>query len=311
MLKARTGLVANGAAGTPSVAPAAIANVKPQTTSTPKMASSGLMSAATQWKPAQATTSTYNPSKASTTTYDPTKVDRTGTTYDPTTQQVQDNQLTSNQLTDLTSGNSKYIQDARQTGAEQAAKSGLMTSSIAAGNAERAAVQAAEPIAQADAARYGQVADENQSAQNQADQFNANSNLSASEQDAAAQNTASQFNANAQNQTSQFNANSQNQAAAFNAGAQNQTSQFNAGQTNSVTTAQHQLGAQQTNNYIGMTNNREQEMAAVLQGIYNNPDLTPEQQQQAAANAKSVFQGLWNATDNTFSAGVPQIFTNV
>lgn len=299
-----------------------------------------------------ANTSTYNPITGTATTYDPTKVDKTGINYDPATQAVQNNQLVSNQLTDLTSGNSRYIQDARQQGREQAARSGLMTSSIAAGNAERSAIQAALPIAQADAARFGSVADQNMAATNTASQFNAGANLNAATSDAnaanaagqfnanaanqmaatnmAAKNEAGQFNANAANTTSQFNANSANQAAAYSANAANEGGQFNAGQVNAnaqfnagqfnasalnqeqLAENQHQydssLIAQQTNNWLSWQNQREQSMGQILASIYQNPNLTPAQQQQAADNAKVIYQGLWNATNNTFASGVPQIF---
>lgn len=337
---------------------------KPYTPSTWNMTtptSGGLMQAASRtpplngtWTPAQASTTTYNPATASASgynattgsaaTYDPTKVDRTGTTYNPTLQTVQGNQLVSNQLNDLTSSNSKYIQQARQQGTQQAARAGLMTSSIAAGASERAAVQAALPIAQADAARYGQVADANQNASNTASQFNANSNLTSATTDANAANAAGQYNAgqknqmtqanmeatnranefsaNAQNQTSQFNANSINQASATNAAALNNTSQFNAGQYNTSVLNQQQLQEDQykfdrtvdqtqANQWFGSQFQREQTMGQILQSIYSNPNLTPAQQQQAADNAKTIFQGLWNATNATFASGVPSVFTNV
>lgn len=277
-------------------------------------------------------------------TYDASMIDRAGTTYDATTQTVNPNQLASTQLTDLTAGNSKYIQGARQQGLEQAAQSGLMTSSIAAGNSTRAAIQAALPIAQQDAARYGSVADQNMAATNTAGQFNAGQTLQASAADAGALNTAGQFNAqsnnqmtqanmdalntagqfnaNSQNNTSQFNANSFNQAAAYNANARNDAGQFNVGQLNNMGLSQQQLAeqqyqydktlsAQQANQFFGSTFQREQQLSTVLQSIYENPNLTSEQQQQAATNAKVVLQGLWDATNQTFQSGVPQIFTNV
>lgn len=334
--------------GTVAKAPAnglmAMASGTPLSATKPTAQASAATYNASGYTPTDATTNTYKPATGNASTYDATNVDRAGTTYDPTQQAVQGNQLVSNQLTDLTSGNNKYIQDARQTGLEQAAKSGLMTSSIAAGNSERAAVQAALPIAQADAARYGSVADQNMAAANQAGQYNAGATLNASTTDANAANTAGQFdaqsqnsmtqanmdaantagqfNANAGNQTSQFNANSGNQASAYNANASNEagqynagqinsTSQFNTGQTNNNQLAYSQLGAQQSNLWYGTEQNREQEMSAVMQSIYSNSNLTPAQQEQAAANAKTVFQGLWNATDATFAQGVPDVFTHV
>jgi hypothetical protein len=332
----------------------------PATTTMATSTTSGLMGAATTRNTAPlpgaatynptgysakaANASTYNPTTGTTSTYDPTKINRAGTTYDPTLQTVQDNQLVSNQLTDLTSGNSKYIQDARQQGLEQAARSGLMTSSIAAGNSTRAAIQSALPIAQQDAARFGSVADQNMAATNTAGQFNAGSTLQASAADAGAantagqfnaqsnnqmtqvnldaKNTAGQFNANSQNNANQFNANSFNQAAAYNANASNEAGQFNVGQLNSMGLSQQQLAeqqyqydktlnAQQSNQFFGSTFQREQQLSTVLQSIYENPNLTSAQQQQAATNAKVVLQGLWDATNQTFQSGVPQIFTNV
>lgn len=337
----------------------------------------GLMAAAskarpggnTAWSPAASSATIYNPagytaqnagargysaSQGHAATYDPTLANRDGTSYNPTTQTVGQNQLVSNQLTDLTRGNSKYIQDARQQALEQSARSGLMTSSIAAGNATRAAIQAALPIAQQDAARFGSVADQNMAATNQAGQFNAGQGLQLSLADAGAANTADQFNANAGNQmtatnldaanraaefganatnsASQFNANSANQAGAYNAGATNEAGQFNVGQINGINQhnadqwnaitqgqqaqAEQQnqfdrtLNTQQANQFFGSTFQREQQMASVMQSIFENPNLTPAQQQQAADNAKVVMQGLWTATNNTFAAGVPSIFTN-
>lgn len=315
---------------------------KPVTSTSPVGADGGLMAAATKANVPTIGATTYNPTgytaQSATSrgydaaTYDPTMVDRTGITYDPTTQTVSRDQLTSAQLTDLTSGNSKYIQAARQAGLEQAAQSGLMTSSIAAGNATRSAIQAAMPIAQADASRYGSVADQNMAATNAAGQFNAGQTLNASTTDANASNTADQFNANSQNQAaefganaentvSQFNANSKNQAAAYNANASNEAGQFNTGQINTVNTDQQQkqiqqnqfdrtLTAQQSNAYFAQQFAREQQMAQVMTSIYENPNLTAAQQQAAAQNAKIVMQGLQQATDATFAAGVPSIFTN-
>lgn len=304
---------------------------------------SGLMGAATAAKVPPIGAATYNPTGYSAqlaasqgytaATYDPTMVDRTGINYDPTTQAVDPNQLTSTQLNALTAGNSKYIQQARQAGLEQAAQSGLMASSIAAGNSTRAAIQAALPIAQQDAARFGSVADQNMAATNTAGQFNAGQTLSASTTDSNAANTADQFNAgetnqasaftaNAANTASQFNANSTNQAAAYNANASNEAGQFNVGQINTVNTDQQakqiqqdqfgrSLNAQQSNAYFAQQFNREQQMSQVMTSIYENPNLTAEQQQTAALNAKVVLQGLQQATDATFAAGVPSVFTNV
>ncbi len=84
-------------------------------------------------------------------TYDtPTPVGYTG----PTQQQVQDNELVKNQLNDLISSDSDYINIAEQAALRQANSRGLTNSSIAAGAGREAAIKQALPIAQQDAKTY-------------------------------------------------------------------------------------------------------------------------------------------------------------
>lgn len=79
---------------------------------------------------------------------------------------VQGNELVSQQLTGLLAYDSPYIQQARQQAQAAAASRGTLNSSMAAGNAQAAAIQAGLPIAQADAGAYGQAASQNQEALN-------------------------------------------------------------------------------------------------------------------------------------------------
>lgn len=74
---------------------------------------------------------------------------------------VQDNELTSNQLNNLTNADSKYIRSARGRGASYAQARGNLNSSLAAANAEQAAIDAALPIATQDAAAYANAASQN------------------------------------------------------------------------------------------------------------------------------------------------------
>lgn len=69
-------------------------------------------------------------------------------------------------LNNLTASDSRYIQQARSSAQRAASARGMMTSSMAAGNAEVGAIQAGLPIASQDAATYGRTASENMSAQN-------------------------------------------------------------------------------------------------------------------------------------------------
>lgn len=68
--------------------------------------------------------------------------------------QVTGNELVENRLNNLLQTDSRYIQNARQRGAEYAASRGNINSSIGAGASERAALEAAMPIAESDAGVY-------------------------------------------------------------------------------------------------------------------------------------------------------------
>ena len=79
---------------------------------------------------------------------------------------TQGNELVSENLNGLLNSDSAYMQNARQTGLDLANSRGLLNSSIAAGNSQRAAIQAGLPIAQGDATAYGAAAAQNQDALN-------------------------------------------------------------------------------------------------------------------------------------------------
>lgn len=80
---------------------------------------------------------------------------------------TQGNELVSQQLTGLLANDSPYIQQARLQAQQQANSRGALNSSIAAGSAQAAAIQAGMPIAQADAAAYQNAAAQNQQYLNQ------------------------------------------------------------------------------------------------------------------------------------------------
>ena len=67
---------------------------------------------------------------------------------------VTENETVSGQLNQLLSKDSQYIQSARNSGMAQANSRGLLNSSLAAGTAEKAAIDAALPIATSDASTY-------------------------------------------------------------------------------------------------------------------------------------------------------------
>ena len=84
-----------------------------------------------------------------------------------TEREVQDNELVSEHLTGLLDSGGKYINNARMRAMEMANKRGQFGSSFAAGAAERSAIEAALPIATADAQAYRDAASQNMNALNQ------------------------------------------------------------------------------------------------------------------------------------------------
>lgn len=86
---------------------------------------------------------------------------QTTTTAKPSYQQnLQDpNEMVQSSLEAMLDPSSSYIRNARQRGAEYAASRGGINSSIAAGAAERAAIEAATPLAQQALAIQGQRED--------------------------------------------------------------------------------------------------------------------------------------------------------
>lgn len=85
-----------------------------------------------------------------------------------TTREVQAPETVRSQLTSLLAEDGDYIQQARGGAARQASARGLLSSGMAAGNAQAAAIQAGLPIAQQDASWYGRTAADNMDAENRA-----------------------------------------------------------------------------------------------------------------------------------------------
>jgi hypothetical protein len=82
------------------------------------------------------------------------------------TRDVDPNELSSNQMNDILDENGAYVQRARAAGLAQANSRGLLNSSMAAGAAHGAAIDAAMPMAQQQAGAYTNVGDRNMAAEN-------------------------------------------------------------------------------------------------------------------------------------------------
>jgi len=94
-------------------------------------------------------------------------------TIDPILRQVQDSELSQQQLYKMLEADSPLIKQARTAALEQMQARGLLNSSMAVGAAEKAAWQAAEPFAMQDARAYAEAARDNQQAGNMGLEFNA------------------------------------------------------------------------------------------------------------------------------------------
>lgn len=62
--------------------------------------------------------------------------------------------------------------------------------------------------------------------------------------------------------------------------------------------------------YFNMVANREAQLSTVLSGIYSNPNLTPQQQEAAAANARALLGSVSDNYNAVMADGIPPIFAN-
>jgi len=110
--------------------------------------------------------------------------------FDPTLRTVDaPTETVAGQLHSLLSSGNPYVERAKSGARETANQRGLLNTSMAAGAGEAAAIDAALPIASADANVYGTASRENQGYTNTAGQFNAGAKNTAGLQSAQAANT--------------------------------------------------------------------------------------------------------------------------
>jgi hypothetical protein len=170
------------------------------------------------------------------------------------------------QLNRITSQDSSYIKGARQSGSMMAAARGLQNSSLAAGSAERAAVNAALPVAQQNAAQEFQQGQTNQAAENDMEKLNAQMQTAVSQGNAEEANKIATQIANLQTQTSMQNATEANRVNSINADRNATTNQFNANEQNKVSAAVFAQNAELNKQYLAGTQAMD---LASIQGKYN------------------------------------------
>lgn len=248
------------------------------------------------------------------------------------TRQVGSNELVENRLNGLTDGDSRYLQIARDNATTAASGRGMLMSSMAGGNAERAAIEAGMPIAQADAASFGRVADANMAAINAdrlADQqmygnltgqevgiranldeaergrgFTARENLLGRQFQTGERLGAEAYQNTQNNLQRQHEVRLQETQRVFEASMKALDRDFTGSQNDKQLVQQR---------FLEFNKSMEQHninLSNTLSAIYSNTALTAEQQAAAAANARAVHQSLFNSYAATMAGGVPQIFWN-
>jgi len=161
----------------------------------------------------------------------------TGTTATGTNWNVTDPQTVQGQLQGVIAADSPLMQQARAQSLAQMNRRGLINSSMAVGAGQEAVIKQALPIAQADAATYGQSAKYNADVANTIAQYNANVQNRAFEFGANAQNVISAANQAATNEAAKFGATAENVAAAANQAAVNEAAKFGASAENTASLA--------------------------------------------------------------------------
>lgn len=254
-----------------------------------------------------------------------------GANTDAQTRQVQEGETVEGRLAGLMGSDNELNRIAMENAREQAAASGMLGgSSAAAGAALRASREAMLPVAQQDAAWYGQTAAQNMDAVNrdrlsdqdlrtnllgQSQQIRANLYEAASDRrwkskEANYERMWNSFENNMaylrgsvdREDTQNFTAWQSGLERDFRAFTQMMDQQFQG------TEAERNRVFQSSQGFFNSMFGREGTMASILSGIYSNPNLTPAQQQAAAENARSIMGNLWNSFNLMLAQGVPRIF---
>lgn len=195
--------------------------------------------------------------------------------------------LAAYQLNKLTSRDDPYMQAARHSGEEYANSRGLLNSSLGAEASQAAAIKAALPLAQQDAATFAQSGRDYANAQNraaefgagaentaslahnlqlaEADKFKASADNLASREEMASVNRAAEFNATAINRAGEFYANAQNQASIVN--ANNELSLALQGMRDEMSTYSTDVARETALDQIAYNTMN----MAMQNGVFNNP----------------------------------------
>lgn len=220
---------------------------------------------------------------------------------DAFTRQAQENEMSAYHLEQMLASDSPLMQRARMQAMAGAGGRGLMNSSIAQGAAMGSMIDRAQPFALQDATMHGRAATESLAARNQAELTNAqlltNANVAG-------------MNANANRDGSLLNADltGQNDLLRHTLGIETREDQqqwqemqndlqraWQSGENRQAAMEDWAKNAFTVAQQRGAT--REQALAQVLQGIYQNPDMTAEEQAAAAENARAIIGSTYGNGD--------------
>lgn len=207
------------------------------------------------------------PTSPAPSTYGATQWSPTQRTVDANTETV------SSQLNNLLNSDSQYLQRARMRSSQAANERGLMNSTMALQAGEAAAIDAALPIAQADAGTYSNAAAQNNQILNQAGQFNAGQSTDADRFTASAKNEFA-----ARDQTIQGQAYTQRLAAQLDSVR---------GERLAAITNQYEGVRQASQQATALIASMQDRIASVMQ----DPNITRE-------NKQSIIDANMNSTKN-------------
>jgi hypothetical protein len=238
------------------------------------------------------------------------------------TRQVQDDETVEARLARLSRSDSEINRIAQENARENAAASGMIGGSSAAeGAALRASREALLPIASQDAAWSGQTARDNMDAINR--QTLQSQGLMANAWDAATDRKWRSKEANTERawksiegnlawmrgsadreDSQEWNSWENNLQRDFQQWQQNDQQDFQGNESERARSQERVMA------YFSQAFGREGLMAQTLATIYGNEQLTPEQQQAAANNARTIFQSMFQNFTDTLNQGIPPVFTN-
>lgn len=219
------------------------------------------------------------------------------------TRQAQQDEMSAYHLDQMLGSDSPLMQRARQKAYAGAAGRGLMNSSIAQGAAMGSMIDRASPFALQDATMHQRAATESLAAQNQASLTNAQLQTQAS---------LGNMNAQAALDRDRFAANIGGQQDALRhllgmetredqqqwQDRQNRLSEaWQSGENRQAAMEKWAINEATLLEQRGAT--REQAMAQVIAGIYQNPDMTAAEQNAAARNAKAIMADTFGSYTGT------------